>query len=99
MGPVLVFGHQFPFPRRGSRNGSSREPVESISNLQDRFPCAGIGQQPGHLPCLLGPIQPFQGFIRDRHHRVLPSLLESGPLAAGPSLGSCLELRSRLTYG
>jgi hypothetical protein len=43
MGPVLAFGYQFPFPRRGSRNANSREPVESISNLQDRFPCAGIG--------------------------------------------------------
>ena len=92
MGPLLALGYQFPFPRRGSRNGSSREPVESISNLQDRFPCAGIGQQPGHLPCLLGPIQPFQGSIRDRHHRVLPSLLESGPLAARPSLATDFPL-------
>jgi hypothetical protein len=78
MGPILAFF----IPRRGSRNGSSRAPVESIGNLQDRFPCAGIGQLPCHLPRLLGTIQPFQGFIRDRHNRVLPSLLESGPLAA-----------------
>jgi hypothetical protein len=91
MGPVLVFGNQFPFPRRGSRNRSSREPVESISNLQDRFPCVGIGQQPGHLPCLLGPIQPFQGFIRDRHHRVLPSLLEKW--------ASCRWALARLSFG
>jgi hypothetical protein len=47
---LLVY--QFPFPR----NRSSREPVESISNLQDRFPCAGIGQLPSHFPCLLGTI-------------------------------------------
>jgi hypothetical protein len=70
MGPVLAFGCQFPFPHR-----SSREPVESIRNLQDRSVCAGIGQLSRHLPCLLGTIQPFQGFIRDRRHRVLPSLL------------------------
>jgi hypothetical protein len=82
MGPVLAFGYQFPFPR--SRN--SREPVESVSNLQDRSPCAGIGQLPSHLPRLLGAIQPFQAFIRDRRHRVLPSSLESGPLAARPPL-------------
>jgi hypothetical protein len=73
---MLAF-HQFPFPRYGSRNGSSREPVESIRNLQDRFPCAGIGQLPSRLPRLLGTIQPAQGFIRDRHHRVLPSLWAS----------------------
>ena len=41
---------------------------------------------------LLGTIQPFQGFIRDRHHRVLPSLLESGPLAARPSLATDFPL-------
>jgi hypothetical protein len=75
MGPVLAFGDQFPLPHRNSRNGSSREPVESIRNLQDRSVCAGIGQLSRHLPCLLGTIQPFQGFIRDRRHRVLPSLL------------------------
>ena len=56
MGPVLAFS----IPRRGSRNGSSREPVESIGNLQDCFPRAGIGQLPCHLPRLLGTIQqPF----------------------------------------
>jgi hypothetical protein len=77
MGPLLALGYQFPFPRRGPRNGSSREPVENISNLQDRYPCAGIGQLPSHLRRLLGTIQPFQGFIRDRHHRVLPSLWAS----------------------
>ena len=90
MGPLLAF----PFPRRGSRNGSSREPVESIGNLQDRFPCAGIGQLPCHLPRLLGTIQPFQGFIRDRHHRVLPSLLDSGPLPAMPSLATDFPYRN-----
>jgi hypothetical protein len=63
MGPVLAFGCQFPFPHRSSRNGSSREPVESIRNLQDRSACAGIGQLSRHLPCLLGTIQPVQGFI------------------------------------
>jgi hypothetical protein len=99
MGPLLALGYQFPFPRCGPRNGSSREPVENTSKLQDRFPCAGIGQLPSHLPRLLGTIQPFPGFIRDRHHWVLPSLLESGPLAARPPLGSCLKLRSSLTYG
>jgi hypothetical protein len=83
MGPVLAFF----CPRRGPRNGSSREPVESIGNLQDRIPRAGIGQLPSHLPRLLGSIEPFQGFIiRDRHHRVLPSLLDIGPLTARPSL-------------
>jgi hypothetical protein len=43
MGPLLVLGYQFPFPRRGPRDGSSREPVENISKLQDRFARAGIG--------------------------------------------------------
>ena len=85
-------GYQFPFPHRSSRNGSSREPVESIRNLQDRSARAGIGQLPRHLPCLLGTIQPFQGFIRDRRHWVLPSLLESGPLAARPSLAADFPL-------
>jgi hypothetical protein len=92
MGPVLAFGCQFPFPHRSSRNGSSREPVESIRNLQDRSACAGIGQLSRHLPCLLGTIQPVQGFIRDRHHRVLPSLLENGRLAARPSLATDFPL-------
>jgi hypothetical protein len=46
MGPLLVLGYQFPFPRRGPRDGSSREPVENISKLQDRFARAGIGQLP-----------------------------------------------------
>jgi hypothetical protein len=78
MGPLLAFGYEFPFPRRDPRNGSSREPVENISKLQGRFPRAGIGQLRRHLAPLLGPIQPFQGFIRDRHHRVLPPLLENG---------------------
>jgi hypothetical protein len=55
MGANLAF-NQFPLPRYGSRNGSSREPVESIRNLQDRLLCAGIGQLSGHLPCLLGTI-------------------------------------------
>jgi hypothetical protein len=41
---------------------------------------------------LLGTIQPFQGFIRDRHHRALPSLLEKGPLAARPSLAADFPL-------
>ena len=86
MAPLLALGYQFPFPRRGSRNGSSREPVESIRNLQDRSACAGIGQLSRHLPCLLGTIQPFQGFIRDRHDRVLPPLLESGPLGPRSAL-------------
>jgi hypothetical protein len=49
MGPVLASGYQFPFPR----SRSSREPVESVSNLQDPFPCAGIGQLPSRLPRLL----------------------------------------------
>jgi hypothetical protein len=88
VGPVLAFGWQFPFPHRSSRNGSSGEPVEGIRNLQNRSACAGIGQLSRHLPCLFGAIQPFQGFIRDRHHRVLPSLLESGRLAARPSLAT-----------
>ena len=92
MGPLLALGYQFPFPRHGPRNGSSREPVENISKLQDRFACAGIGQLPSHLPRLLSTIQPFQGFIRDRHHRVLPSLLESGRLAARPSLATDFPL-------
>ena len=92
MGPLLALGYQFPFPRRGSRNGSSREPVESIRNLQDGFLCAGIGQLSRHLPCLLGTIQPFQGFIRDRHHRVLPSLLESGALPVRPALATDFPL-------
>jgi hypothetical protein len=91
MGPVLAFS----IPRRGSRNGSSREPVESIGNLQDCFPRAGIGQLPYHLPRLLGTIQPFQAFIRDRHNRVLPSLLTSGPLAARPSLPTGLPYRNQ----
>jgi hypothetical protein len=88
MGPVLAFGCQFPFPHRSSHNGSSREPVESIRNLQDRSACAWIGQLSRHLPCLFGTIQPVQGFIRDRQHRVLPSLLENGRLAARPSLAT-----------
>lgn len=91
MAPVLASGYQFPFPR----SRSSREPVESVSDLQDRFPCAGIGQLPSSLPRLLRTIQPFQGFIPDRHHRVLPSSLESGPLAARPSLPTGLPYRNQ----
>jgi hypothetical protein len=90
MGPVFAFF----YPRRGPRNGSSRKPVESIGNLQDRIPCAGIGQLPSHLPRLLGSIEPFQGFIPDRHHRVLPSLLEGGPLPARPSLATDFPYRN-----
>jgi hypothetical protein len=59
MGPLLAF----PFPRRGSRDGSSREPVENISNLQDRFLCAGIGQLPGYLARLFGAVEPVKSII------------------------------------
>jgi hypothetical protein len=79
-------------PHHSSRNGSSGEPVEGIRNLQNRSARAGIGQLSRHLPCLLGAIQPFQGFIRDRHHRVLPSLLENGRLVARPSLATDFPL-------
>ena len=65
MGPLLALGYQFPFPRRGPRNGSSREPVENISKLQDRFPCAGVGQLPSHLLGLFGAAKPLQGFMND----------------------------------
>jgi hypothetical protein len=47
---------------RGWGCGSSRQPLEAFSKLQDR---AGIGQLPGHLPRSLGAVEPFHGFIQN----------------------------------
>ena len=77
MGEIISFfpvlGSQLPSPGRSGGSGGSREPIEALGKLQNRFPRAGIGQLPSYLPRLLGAIEPVQGFIQNSWHLVLPA--------------------------
>src|SRR4029077_20057543 len=54
--------------RAGWGGGGGGEPIEVFGKLQDRFPCARIGQLPSYLPRLLGAVEPLQGFFQHRQH-------------------------------
>ena len=58
-----VFRRQLPSPEHSRGNSGSGEPIEAFGKLQDRFPCARIGQLPSYLPRLLGAVEPLQGFF------------------------------------
>jgi hypothetical protein len=47
-----------PSPEHSRGSSGSGEPIEAFGKLQDRFPCARIGQLPSYLPRLLGTAPP-----------------------------------------
>jgi hypothetical protein len=67
----LIFRGQLPSPGRSWGSGGFREPIEAFGKLQDRSPCAGIGQLTSYLPRLFRTVEPLQGFIQNRRHLVL----------------------------
>jgi len=76
----VVFRRQLPSAEHSRGSGGSGEPIEALGKLQDRFPRAGIGQLPSHLPRLLGAVEPFQGFVQHRRHFGPPSIVFPGLL-------------------
>jgi len=74
----VVFRRQLPSPEHSRGSGGSGEPIEALCKFQDRFPRARIGQLPGHLPRLLGAVEPLQGFIQHRWHFGPPFIVVPG---------------------
>jgi hypothetical protein len=64
----VVFRRQLPSPEHSRGSRGSGEAIEALGKLQDRFPRAGIGQLPSHLPRLLGAVEPLEDFVRYRRH-------------------------------
>src|ERR1700756_1906636 len=71
----VVFRRQLPSPEHSRGSRGSGEAIEALGKLQDRFPRAGIGQLPSHLPRLLGAVEPLPGFIQNGRHFGPPSIV------------------------
>jgi hypothetical protein len=54
------------------------QPVKAVGERKDGSLCAGVIQLSGDLSCLLGAVEPLQGFIQERWHVILPCLSEAG---------------------
>jgi hypothetical protein len=93
----VVFRRQLPSPEHGGCSGGSGEPIKVFGKLQDRFLRAGIGQLRGHLPRLLGAVEPLEGFIQNRWHFGPPSiaLCRIAPFRSFIWASECLRAEAR----